>query len=66
MARTENYFDIYYAVGNAYTSMQENEIRAIIKIRNSFEWKLIPTFIAVADTSKQLSDLYFFWKIQYE
>jgi hypothetical protein len=31
MAKTENDLDFYYAVGNANTSRQENEIREIIK-----------------------------------
>ena len=66
MARTENGLDIYYAVGNANTSRQETEIGAIIKKRNSLGWKLISTSIAVVDTSKQFSNLYFFWEKQYE
>ena len=66
MARTENDLDIYYAVGNANTSGQETEIGAIIKKRNSLGWKLISTSTAVVDTSKQFSNLYFFWKNNYE
>ena len=31
MAKVENDLDIYYAVGNANTQRQENEISAIIK-----------------------------------
>ena len=39
MARIENDLDVYYAVGNANTSRQENEIGEIIKKRNSLGWK---------------------------
>ena len=31
MAKVENDLDIYYAVGNANTKRQENELSAIIK-----------------------------------
>ena len=31
MAKVENDLDIYYAVGNANTQRQENELAAIIK-----------------------------------
>ena len=31
MAKAENDLDIYYAVGNANTQRQENELAAIIK-----------------------------------
>ena len=41
MSNEENDLDIYYAVGNANTQRQENEIAAIIKKRNAFGWKLI-------------------------
>ena len=41
MAKVENDLDIYYAVGNANTQRQENEPAAIMKKRNSAEWKLI-------------------------
>ncbi len=34
MKPAENGLDIYYAVGNANTQRQENEIAAIIKKRN--------------------------------
>ena len=43
MAKVENDLDIYYAVGNANTKRQENELAAIMKIRNFAEWKLILT-----------------------
>ena len=66
MARTENDLDIYYAIGNANTLRQETEIGAIIKKRNSLGWKLISTSTAVVDTSKQFSNLYFFWEKQYD
>ena len=33
MAKVENDLDIYYAVGNANTQRQENEITAIMKKR---------------------------------
>ena len=66
MVRTENDFDIYYAVGNSNTSRQENEIGEIIKKRNSLGWKLVSTNTAVVDTSKQFSNLYLFWEKKYE
>ena len=34
MARVENDLDIYYAVGNANTQRQENELALIVKKRN--------------------------------
>ena len=40
MSHLENDLDIYYAVGNANTQRQENEIAAIMKKRNSAGWKL--------------------------
>ena len=43
MAKIENDLDIYYAVGNANTQRQENEIAAIMKKRDSAGWKLIST-----------------------
>ena len=43
MAKVENDLDIYYAVGNANTKRQENELAAIMKKRNSAGWKLIST-----------------------
>ena len=66
MAKTENDLDIYYAVGNTNTSRQETEIGEIIKKRNSLGWKLVSTSTAVVDTSKQFSNLYFFWEKQHE
>ena len=38
MAKVENDLDIYYAVGNANTQRQENELSAIMKKRNSAVW----------------------------
>ena len=61
MAKTENNFDIYYALGNANTSRQETEIGKIIKKRNSLGWKLVSTSTSVVDTSNQFSKLYLFW-----
>ena len=62
MSNIENDFDIYYAVGNANTQRQENEIAAIMRKRNSAGWKLISTSTAVVDTKKQFSNLYLFWE----
>ena len=66
MEKTENDLDVYYAVGNANTSRQENEIGKIIKKRNLLGWKLVSTSTAVVDKSKQFSNLYLFWEKQYE
>ena len=41
MANVEDDLDIYSAFGNAKTKRQENELAAIMKKRNSAEWKLI-------------------------
>ena len=38
MSQVDNDLDIYYAVGNANTQRQENEIAAIIKKRNASGW----------------------------
>ena len=62
MAKVENDLDIYYAVGNANTQRQENELAAIIKKRNSAGWKLISTSTAIVDTKNQFSNLYLFWE----
>ena len=43
MSNVDNDLDIYYAVGNANTKRQENEIAAIINKRNASGWKLIST-----------------------
>ena len=60
MSHLENDLDIYYAVGNANTQRQENEIEAIIKKRNAYEWKLFSTSNAIVDTKNQFSNLYLF------
>ena len=57
MAKVENDLDIYYAVGNANTQRQENELAAIMKKRNSAGWKLISTSTAIVDTKNQFSNL---------
>ena len=62
MTNVENDLDIYYAVGNANTQRQENEIAAIMKKRNSAGWKLISTSTAVVDTKNQFSNLHLFGK----
>jgi len=62
MANSQNDIDIYYAVGNTNTKRQENEIAAIIKIRNKAGWKLISTSTAVVDIKNQFSNLYLFWE----
>ena len=50
MAKVENDIDIYYAVGNANTQRQENEIAVIMKKRNSAGWQLISISTAMVDT----------------
>ena len=62
MAKLENDLDIYYAVGNTNTRRQENEIKAIMKKRNSAGWKLISTSTAIVDNINQFSNLYLFWE----
>ena len=62
MSKAENDLDIYYAVGNANTQIQENKLAAIMKKRNSAGWKLISTSTAIVDTKNQFSNLYLFWK----
>ena len=62
MAKVENDLDIYYAVGNANTQRQENEIRAIMKKRNSAGWKLVSTSTAIVDIKNQFANLYLFWE----
>ena len=51
-----------YAVGNANTQRQKNEIAAIMKKRNSAGWNLISTTTAIVDTKNQFSNLYLFWE----
>ena len=62
MTNIENDLDINYAVGNANTQRQENEIAAIMRKRNSAGWKLISTNTAIVDTKNQFSNLYLFWE----
>ena len=62
MSNEENDLDIYYAVGNANTQRQENEIAAIIKKRNISGWKLISSCTAIVDTKNQFLNLYLFWE----
>ena len=62
MAKVENDLEIYYAVWNANTQSQENEIIAIMKKRNYVWWKLISTSTAILDSKKQFSNLYLFWE----
>ena len=47
MAKIENDLDIYYAVGNANTQRQENELAAIMKKLNSSVWNLISTSTSI-------------------
>ena len=65
MKKLENDLDIYYAVGNANTQRQENEIAAIMNKRNSAGWKLISTSTAFVDTKNNFSNLYLFWEREY-
>ena len=65
MTKVENDIDIYYAVGNANTQRQENELAAIMKKRNSAGWKLISTSTAIVDTTNKFSNLYLFWEKDY-
>ena len=51
---------IYYAVGNANTKRQENEIAAIMKKRNSAGWKLILKSTAIVDNKNRFSNLHLF------
>ena len=57
MAKVENNLDIYYALGNTNTQIQENEIAAIMKKRNSAWWKLISISTAIVDNKNQFSNL---------
>ncbi len=61
MAKVENDLDIYYAVGNANTQRQGNELAAIMKKHNSARWKLTSTSTAIVDIKNQFSNLYLFW-----
>ena len=65
MANSQNDIDIYYAVGNANTQRQENEIASIMKIRNEAGWKLISTSMVVIDTKINFQIFIFFGKSIY-
>ena len=60
MSHLQNDLDIYYAVGNANTQRQANELAAIMKKRNSAGLKLISTSTSIVDTKNQFSNLYLF------
>ena len=62
MSKLEDDLDIYYVVGNANTQIQENEIAAIMKDRNSVVRKFISTNTAIVDTKNQFLNLYLFWE----
>ena len=62
MEKVENDLDIYYAVGNANTQIQEKELAAIMKKRNSAGWKLISKSTAIIDTKNQFPNLFLFWE----
>ena len=62
MAKVENDIDIYYAVGNSNTHIQENGLAVIMKKRNSAGWKLFSTSSAIVDTKNQFSYLSLFLK----
>ncbi len=62
MTNVENDLDIYYAVGNANTQRQENEIAAIMNKRNFSGWRLISTSTAIVDPKNQFSNTYLFWE----
>tara|TARA_B100000886_G_scaffold275325_1_gene199248 strand:+ start:314 stop:553 length:240 start_codon:yes stop_codon:yes gene_type:complete len=59
MANVENDLEIYlyYAVGNANTQKQENELATILKKSNSAGWKLISTSTVKVDTKNQFLKL---------
>ena len=61
IAKVGNDLDIYYAVENANIQRQQNEIKEIMKKRNSEGWKLISICTAIVDTKNQFLNLYLFW-----
>ena len=65
MTKVDNDLDIYYAVGNANTKRQEQELKAIMKKRTSAGWKLISTSTAIVDSKNQFSNLYLVWEKNY-
>ena len=64
MDKLLNDLDIYFAAGNANTKRQEDEIKQIIRKRNSLGWKLVSTITAMVDPKNQFSNLYLFWEKQ--
>ena len=64
MDKLLNDLDIYFAAGNANTKRQEDEIKQIIRKRNSLGWKLVSTITAMVDSENQFSNLYLFWEKQ--
>ena len=64
MDKLLNDLDIYFAAGNANTKRQEDEIKQIIRKRNSLGWKLVSTVTAMVDSKNQFSNLYLFWEKQ--
>ena len=62
MEKLENDLDIYYAVGNANTQRQENELEAIMKKRNSAGWKLISISTAIVDIKISFQIFIYFGK----
>ena len=62
MAKEENDLDIYFAVWNANTQWQENELAAIIKKLNSAGWKFISTNTAIVDTKISFQIFIYFGK----
>ena len=66
MIRTENYIDIYYAVGKINTSRKESEIGDIIKKINSLVLQLGSISNAFIDTTGRFLNLYLFWEKKYD
>ena len=66
MIRTENYIDIYYAVGKINTSRKESEIGDIIKKINSLVLQLGSISNAFIDTTGHFLNLYLFWEEKYD
>ena len=60
MARVENDLDIYYKVGNTNTKIQDNEIAAIMKNRNSAGWRLISTSTAMVEILETYSQTFIY------
>ena len=62
MAKVENDLDMYYAVGNANTQRQENELAVIMKKRNFAGWKLISASSTMVDKKTSLQTFIYFGK----